>query len=355
MIATVNEQDDIRWLRRALRLAQRGLGLCSPNPMVGAVVQRDGALLGEGYHQQAGGAHAEPLALAQAGEAACGATLYVTLEPCSTWGRTPPCCEAIIKAGIKRVVIGCLDQNPKHAGRGVEILRAAGIEVRCGVLEETCRQLNEAFFFWISNGRPFVCLKMAMTLDGRIATASGQSQWISGEAARRVVQKMRRGADAVMAGGDTVRQDDASLQVRMPARWPRQPLRVVWTSASSLPPELKMFHDGGPAPILAKPHRRAEWLEFLSALARRQERPVSSLLLEGGGELAAAALRAGVVNKVAFFVAPKLLGGRGSRPVLGGDNPQTLSEALELNHMRSRPVGDDLLITGYCKNVYRSS
>jgi diaminohydroxyphosphoribosylaminopyrimidine deaminase/5-amino-6-(5-phosphoribosylamino)uracil reductase len=350
---TVNDHDDIRWQRRALRLAQRALGLCSPNPMVGAVLVRDGELVGEGYHHQAGAPHAEPLALAQAGERARGATLYVTLEPCSTWGRTPPCTDAIIKAGVKRVVVGCMDQNPKHAGAAVSKLRNAGIEVRCNVLEESCRRLNEAFFFWVTQQRPFVCLKMAMTLDGRIATASGQSQWISGPVARRTVQKMRRWADAVMAGGDTVRQDDASLQVRTPANWPRQPLRIVWTSAPALPPELKMLNDGGPKPILAKPRSRDEWLDFLTALARHEQRPVTALLLEGGGELAASALRAGIVNKVAFFVAPKLLCGRGSRPVVGGDNPQELAEALELINMRSRTVGDDLLITGYCKDVYR--
>ncbi len=321
--------------------------------MVGAVVVRDGELVGEGYHHQAGCPHAEPLALAQAGERARGATLYVTLEPCSTWGRTPPCTDAIIMAGIKRVVVGCVDQNPKHAGIAVTKLQNAGIEVRCNVLEGPCRRLNEAFFYWVTNQRPFVCLKMAMTLDGRIATASGHSQWISGPAARLAVQKMRRWADAVMAGGDTVRHDDASLQVRVPANWPRQPLRVVWTAAPALPPELKMLHDGGPEPILAKPRSRDEWLEFLTALGRHEQRPVTALLLEGGGELAASALRAGIVNKVAFFVAPKILCGRGSRPVVGGDNPLALAEALALINMRSRTVGDDLLITGYCKDVYR--
>lgn len=321
--------------------------------MVGAVVVRDGELVGEGYHHQAGCPHAEPLALAEAGERARGATLYVTLEPCSTWGRTPPCTDAIIQAGIKRVVVGCVDQNPKHAGIAVTKLQNAGIEVRCNVLEGPCRRLNEAFFFWVTNQRPFVCLKMAMTLDGRIATADGHSQWISGPAARLAVQKMRRWADAVMAGGDTVRHDDASLQVRIPADWPRQPLRVVWTSASALPPELKMLQDGGPKPILAKPRNREEWLDFLTALGRHEQRPVTALLLEGGGELAASALRAGIVNKVAFFVAPKILCGRGSRPVVGGDNPLALAEAKELINMHSRSVGDDLLITGYCKDVYR--
>lgn len=334
-------------------MAQRALGLCSPNPMVGAVVVRAGELVGEGYHHQAGCPHAEPLALAAAGELARGATLYVTLEPCSTWGRTPPCTDAIIKAGIKRVVIGCVDQNPKHAGVAIAKLQQAGIEVSVNVLEGPCRRLNEAFFWWIMTQRPFVCLKMAMTLDGRIASAAGQSQWISGPAARLAVQKMRRWADVVMAGGETVRHDDASLRVRQPAAWPRQPLRVVWTSAPALPDGLKMLHDGGPAPILAKPRSREEWLAFLSGLGRHEQRPATALLLEGGGELAASALRAGIVNKIAFFVAPKILCGRGSRPVVGGDDPLSLAEALNLINLRSRKVGDDLLITGYCEDVYR--
>jgi diaminohydroxyphosphoribosylaminopyrimidine deaminase/5-amino-6-(5-phosphoribosylamino)uracil reductase len=199
---TTGDVHDRHMMQLAFRQALRGWGRCSPNPLVGAVVTDDrGRIVGRGYHHQAGCPHAEPLALDQAGAAARGGVLYVTLEPCSTWGRTPPCTERAIAAGVRRVVIGCLDANPAHRGAAVAILSEAGIEVTTGVLEQACTRLNEAFFWWIKYRRPFVLLKMAMTLDGRIATSGGQSQWITGPPARRFVQRLRRWADAVMAGG----------------------------------------------------------------------------------------------------------------------------------------------------------
>ncbi len=341
---------DRRWMRRALAQARRGWGRTSPNPMVGAVVVRDGRLVGEGFHHAAGTPHAEVHALAAAGAQAAGSTLYVTLEPCSTHGRTPPCTEAIRRAGVRRVVVGCVDANPHHAGRGFADLAAAGIEVTCGVLEEACRDLNESFFWWIRERRPFVLLKMAMTLDGRIATAGGESQWITGPAARRRVQRLRQGSDAIMVGGATARADHPSLTVRQPRDWPRQPRRCVWTSRPA--PDGLAPGAGDAAPtILAKPATPAEWLDFLGRLGRED---ITALLIEGGGELAAAALRAGIVNKVAFFVAPKILGGRGSRPVVGGPDPDRLAEAMALERLHAERVGDDLLITGYCTHVHRT-
>ena len=337
-------------MRRALTLAKRAWGRTSPNPLVGAVIVRAGIPVGEGWHQRAGTAHAEVHALAAAGEQAAGSTLYVTLEPCCTHGRTPPCTAAIRQAGIARVVVGCSDANPRHAGQGLELLRAAGIEVRVGVLEEACRDLNEGFFWWIRQRRPFVLLKMAMTLDGRIATAAGESRWITGPAARRRVQRWRQWADAVMVGGATVLADNPALTVREPAAWPRQPRRCVWSSRE-LPADRAVRDDPARPPIVAKPVSQAQWVTFLDDLGQRE---VTTLLLEGGGELAAAALRAGVVNKVAFVVAPRLLGGRGSRPVVGGADPARLEEAMPLERLHAERVGQDMLVTGYCTHVYRT-
>ena len=341
-------QVDRQWMRRALSLARKGWGRTSPNPMVGAVVLQRGVVVGEGYHHAAGTPHAEIHALAAAGERAAGSDLYVTLEPCCTQGRTPPCTEAIRQAGIRRVVVGSADPNPQHAGRGLALLQAWGLEVQAGVLAEACQDLNESFFWWVAQRRPFVLLKMAMTLDGRIATAAGESRWISGPAARRRVQRWRQWADAIMVGGATVRADNPALTVRLPASWPRQPLRCVWT-AQPLGADRAVWSRPESPPLLAKPVTPAEWLRFLEDLGQRG---VTALLLEGGGELAAAALRAGIVNKVAFFIAPKLLGGRGSRPVLGGDDPARLDEAMGLARLRVERVGQDLLITGYCTHVH---
>ena len=340
--------EDCRWMDEAIALAKKAYGLCSPNPMVGAVVVKDGVKVGEGYHHKAGQPHAEPNALDDAGDNANGATLYVTLEPCSTYGRTPPCTERIKRSGIKRVVIGVLDCNPAHAGAAVGILRDAGIDVAVGVCENECRSMNEPFFWWIRERRPFVTLKMAMTLDGKIATANGCSKWITGPQARDYVQMLRRGADAVMVGGNTAIMDDPSLLVRTPENWPAQPRRIVWSSRQ-LPPTLQMMDDGGPKPETAKPTTFDKWDAFLRKLASEN---VTSLLLEGGGELAANALRSRAVNKIVWFVAPKILGGRNSRPVVGGDDVPSLDDALHLQEMTTAQIGDDLLITGYCQNVY---
>ncbi|MBQ6474074.1 MAG: bifunctional diaminohydroxyphosphoribosylaminopyrimidine deaminase/5-amino-6-(5-phosphoribosylamino)uracil reductase RibD [Victivallales bacterium] len=338
---------DLHWMRKALELAQQARGLCQPNPMVGAVVVKDGRLVGEGYHHRAGEPHAEPNALADAGEEARGATLYVTLEPCSTQGRTPPCTQCILKHGIARVVFGSTDANPAHRGAAVPILESEGVQVEGGVLREECDLLNEDFFWYIVHHRPFVTLKMAMTLDGRIATASGDSRWITGPESRSYVQELRRGAGAVMVGGSTVELDNPSLSVREPPDWPRQPRRLVW-SARPIPAASRMYTDGGPLPERVKPVTAQEWQEFLNELGKQE---VLSLLLEGGGELAAAALRANAVNKVCFFIAPKILGGRGSRPAVGGDNPLTLAEALPVRRTSIRTFGADYLLTGYLSST----
>lgn len=347
---TLPEQQKIdrNWMRQALREAKRAWGRCSPNPMVGAILVKEGLAIGSGYHHQAGTPHAEVHALNQAGPRARGADLYVTLEPCSTQGRTPPCTDAIIAAGIRRVIVGCTDANPAHAGRGLNLLRQAGMEVSEGILAEECRQLNEHFFWWVQQHRPFVTLKMAMTLDGRIALPDGRSKWITGPAARRAVQRLRQLCDAIMVGGTTARTDDPGLQVTDPPEWPCQPQVCIWTTRP-LPQELQVQRNPEHPPLLTKPQSRTEWLNFLRYLGGRG---CLNLLLEGGGELAASALQAGIVNKVCFFIAPKIIGGRDSRPVVGGQAVPSLAEALNLSATVCRRVGDDFLLEGYCQNVY---
>ena len=337
------------WMRLALTEAQKGWGLCSPNPMVGAAIVRDGKLLGLGYHQIAGHNHAEINALesVSSGVDLRQATLYVTLEPCSTYGRTPPCCEAILKAGIGRVVIGCLDANPHHAGAAVERLRSSGIEVVTGVLEEECQRLNEHFFWWITHRKPWVILKMAMSLDGKIALPDGRSQWITGAAARSHVQRLRQLADMVMVGGRTARLDNPELKVREPSDWPRQPIPAVWTS-QPLPAGLKLSGDSKREVVVAKPATPDAWNKFLTFWGAKE---VSVLLLEGGGELAANALACGVVNQVQFFIAPMIIGGRGAVPSVGGEAPSSLEEALCLERVTTRFIGEDLLYIGYPNNL----
>ena len=350
-LALDRERNDKRWMRRALRQARRGWGRTTPNPLVGAVIVRDGHEVGAGFHRRAGTPHAEAHALAAAGGNARGATLYVTLEPCSTTGRTPPCTDAILEAGVARVVIGCLDPNPNHAGGSVSILSEHGVEADVGVEQEECERLNEAFFCWIQHGRPFVLLKMAMTLDGKIATAGGQSKWITGPKARRHVQRLRQWTDAIMVGAETVRQDDPSLTVRAPRNWWRQPRKLVWTREPSLARHHAIWGEPPLPPEFVGPQSRAEWLALLQRLGRQE---VTALLVEGGGELAAACLRAGIVDKVAFFVAPKVLGGRDSRPVVGGGTVASLAEALPVRDLTTRRIGNDLLITGYVTDVHRA-
>ena len=335
---------DSEFMREALTLALEAWGLTNPNPMVGAVVVRDGKVIGRGYHHQSGLPHAEIEALNDVrrnGFDPAGAELYVTLEPCSTHGRTGACTEAIMTAGIRRVVVGALDPNPAHAGRGIEILRTAGVEVETGVLEAECAEVNKSFFKWITTGRPFVTLKLATTLDGRIATASGCSQWVTGEAARSRVQKLRRLADAVMVGGGTWRMDKPSLTVRDVENWPCQPLRVIVSSRLTRE-EVAEYYPDGRFEVVTLSDKPA-WDDFLADLGRRG---MVNVLIEGGGELAASALAAKAVDYVEFHVAPKILGGRDSRPAVGGASPETLGEALELKNIRVERLGKDVMIAG---------
>ena len=332
---------DKKFMLEAIKQAEKGWGMTTPNPMVGAVVTVNNEIVGRGYHKKAGQAHAEVNAIRDAENHTEGATIYVTLEPCCTQGRTPPCTQAIINAGIKRVVIGCLDPNPNHAGKAIAILEKEGIEVIHDIEIEKCRTLNEHFFHWITTGRPYVILKMAMTLDGKIATKSGQSQWITGPESRSFVQKLRRLSDAIMVGGETVRLDNPSLTVREPENWPCQPKKIILSRKANFPADMKIFQ--GQKPVFVKMEGNF-WQTFLDEMGKSG---VTCLLIEGGGETAAHALEAGVVNKVHFMIAPKILMGNDSCPVIGGTSPETLNDALPLTATSTQCFGNDIMISGY--------
>lgn len=367
---------DIRYLRRAIELAERGRGRTSPNPMVGCVLVRGGAVVGEGWHQRAGEAHAEAAALAQAGDAARGATAYVNLEPCDHQGSTPPCSLALIEAGVVRVVYASHDPDPRVAGKGADRLRAAGVEVVAGALRKEADALNAAYLVHRRAGRPWVRYKTAMTLDGKIATRTGRSRWITGPASRALVQGWRHQADAVAVGVNTVLQDDPALTTRLegeagPGRTAR---KVVFDALARTPLEAKLFEpnpDGTEARITIvvgdkAPQARVTDLEArgasvlrvaarqgqgggrpdaADALRRLAAEGVVEMLLEGGGTLAWSFLEAGLIDRVAWFLSPKLVGGRGAPP-LAGLGVASLDQAVPLLRWDVQRVGGDLLIEG---------
>ena len=300
---------DAHWMLLALDEARRGTGLTSPNPCVGAVLVKDGALLAGGWHRKAGGPHAEVEALRD--KDARGATLYVTLEPCSTHGRTPPCVEAIIAAGVARVVWGAEDPNPQHAGRARELLTAAGIAVTSGVLEETCRELIAPFAKLITTGLPYVIAKAGMSLDGRITRPAGEGQWITGAAARADAMKLRAQCDAIIVGAETVRRDDPALTLRGPdiPAGKEQPWRVVLTRSGNLPADAQIFTDAHRERTLVL--RDLPLVDVLKSLAARG---VMHVLIEGGGNVLAQAFSARLVDEIVCYTAP-LISGSG-RPVL---------------------------------------
>jgi diaminohydroxyphosphoribosylaminopyrimidine deaminase/5-amino-6-(5-phosphoribosylamino)uracil reductase len=352
----------------ALRLAARGRGVTGPNPMVGAVVVARSRIVGRGYHPGAGGPHAEAVALKKAGRFARGATLYVSLEPCShTRKRTPPCVPLVIASGVRRVVVAMRDPNPLVAGRGVAALRRAGLVVHVGCLGGEAKRLNEAYLHWIRTGRPWVILKAGMTLDGKIATAGGESQWITGEASRHHAHRLRAQVDAVMVGIGTVLRDDPRLTARLPGRV-RQPLRVIVDSTARIPLTASVLSPAlrGGTVIAATdraPRRRVERLRRLGtnvllfpARAGRVPLPalllqlgrlkVTSVMIEGGSELNASALRHGAIHRVRLYIAPRLLGGQGAKGLLGGRGGARLAEAVSLTEVTVRAIGDDLLLEG---------
>jgi len=357
-------------MRMALRLAEKAKGRTSPNPMVGALVVRHGKVIARGWHEKAGEPHAEAIALAKAGAAAKGGTLYVTLEPCShTHKRTPPCSPLVIGSGVKRVVIAMIDPNPRVSGGGIRAIRKARIEVTTGVLEGEARKLNEAFIKHVTSGMPFVTLKIAQTLDGRIATASGESKWITGEKAREEGHRLRDANDAILVGINTVLADDPSLTTRVPGG--RDPIRVVVDSRLRIPLTAKVLRQKSSAGTIiatlpSAPKDKARKLQGLGAeviavrsvqgrvdlkdlMKKLGKKDIMSLLIEGGSEINASALKAGVVDKAVLFFAPLFMTGADSRCAIGGPSPLKLSQALRLDDVTVQFVGADIMVSGYIR------
>jgi diaminohydroxyphosphoribosylaminopyrimidine deaminase/5-amino-6-(5-phosphoribosylamino)uracil reductase len=344
-------------MRRALALAARGLGETNPNPLVGCVVVKEGRVVGEGFHARAGGPHAEVVTLRRAGSRARGATLYVNLEPCAHHGRTPPCAPLVRDSGVARVVAAIRDPHPLVSGRGLALLRRAGVAVTTGVLADQAARLNERFLVSIRRGRPFILLKVALTLDGRIATAAGQSKWITSAAQRRRARKLRRLHDAVLVGVGTALADDPLLLPRPRTRRPF--VRVVLDSRLRLPTSSRLARTATPrTPVLAlacapDPARRGELeaagvevvvvageggrVSLPATVEALRARGVTSLMVEGGGEVLGSFLAARLVDQVALFRAPLLLGGRGSRPAFGGPDPIGVRDALRLEPAPAGP------------------
>lgn len=372
---------DEYYMRLALTLAKNSAGRTSPNPMVGAVIVRNGEIVGCGWHKRAGTPHAEIHALNQAGNLAAGATMYVTLEPCCHRGRTGPCADAIIQSGIKKVVVAMQDPNPLVAGCGLTRLKEAGLDVVENVLAEDAARLNEAFIKWISTKMPFVFLKTAMTLDGKIATVNGHSQWISGQQARRRVHEMRNLCDGILVGIGTVLADNPQLTTRLPLGG-KNPTRIVVDSMARTPVTAKVIQDGqSPTLIAVGPEAPSErineiirkgknveilrvpygpdGLDLRNLLRQLGEREITNIMIEGGAKINFSALKANVVDKVYWFISPKIVGGSNAPGPVGGQGIASLDDAHLLEDINVESIGDDILVSAYLRNregrdVYRT-
>ena len=364
------DETHIAFMQHALDLARRAKGRTSPNPLVGAVIVKDGKVIGEGYHQKAGTPHAEVHALNATGEDAKGATLYTNLEPCCHWGRTPPCTEAVIRAGIAQVYVADIDPNPSVAGKGVQQLKNAGINVHVGLCRQEASDLNEVHRKYIQTGKPFVILKTAMSLDGKIATASGESQWITSEASRQRGHEVRDTVDAILVGRGTVANDNPALTTRLQDREGQDPIRIVLDSHGRTPPAARIFNTESDADVIVAvtpeaPSENVDALEkvgaevltlpamhskvcFKSLMEILGKREITSVLIEGGSEINASAFAAGIVDKVMCFVAPKLIGGQNAPGPIGGAGIRSLTEVVNLQRISVTPMPEhDLLIEGY--------
>ncbi len=358
----MNEPDD-RWMRRALELAERGRGAVEPNPLVGAVVVRNGAMVGEGWHGRCGGPHAEVNALAAAGDAARWATLYVTLEPCCHHGKTPPCTDAVLRAGVRRVVAAMADPFPQVAGKGVELLRAAGVEVDVGLCGDEAARLNAPYLALLRLGRPYVHAKWAMSLDGKIATAGGESKWISGRPAREVVHRLRGRVDGILVGAGTVRADDPRLTARPPG--PRVATRIVLSGSGVLLPGCQLLRTAGEVPVLVATlegkgtEARAAGCEVVglpaeggrpsvrALLAELGRRRMTNMLAEGGAAVFGSLCDARLIDEWHVFVAPTVLGGGAALSPVGGAGAADMSRAWRLARWEHQAVGDDAYLHGW--------
>lgn len=368
-------QENERFMRRALELAKKGEGWVSPNPMVGAVIVKDGQIIGEGWHERYGEFHAERNALAHCCQSPQGAVMYVTLEPCCHYGKQPPCTEAILEAGIRKVVVGAGDPNPLVSGKGLEILRRHGVEVQEHVLEKECREMNQVFFHYIRTGKPYVVMKYAMTMDGKIAAFTGASKWITGEQARAHVQSLRHKYRGIMVGVGTVLADDPLLTCHMEGG--RNPVRIICDTHLSTPLDSRILDTAKEADtilavgenvekerqipyeekgctLLKIPEKEGE-IDLSLLMKELGNRKIDSLLLEGGGQLNWSALQSGIVEKVMTYIAPKLLGGREAKSPVGGQGFPDPSRCLFLRPGKISRLGEDYLIESEVdKNVYRN-
>lgn len=357
--------NDEQYMQLALDLAASAKGKTNPNPLVGAVIVKDGMIVGTGLHRKAGEPHAEVHAFRMAGEHAKGATLYVTLEPCSHFGKTPPCANLVKESGVARVVVAMQDPNPSVAGRGIQLLRDAGIEVEVGVLEQEAYRLNERFIYNMLTGLPFVVSKFAMTLDGKIATANGHSQWITSEEARADVHLLRDEMDAILVGIGTVLKDNPSLTTRLHKRQGKNPIRIILDRQLRTPLDSHVANtEVSPTIVITEvsdvtkiaPYEaqgikvlHADLNDLQSVLAKLYKEGITDILVEGGGEINAAFLRANLIQKYFVYVAPKVLGGRDSITPFTGGNVETMDEALQLDFDTIDVFGPDLRITAYPK------
>lgn len=356
-----------RFMRRALELAEQGAGRTNPNPLVGAVVVKEGRIVGQGYHERFGGPHAEIVALDAAGCEAEGADLYVSLEPCAHWGKTPPCTERIISSGVKRVFVAIRDPNPLVDGRGLTRLKEAGLEVIEGILEKEARRLNEPFFKFITTKRPFVVLKLALSLDGKVATRAGESRWITNERSQELVHRLRNRYAAVLVGVNTILKDDPQLTARLEGA--RDPWRIILDSRGRTPLEAKILNLKSPAPtVIATTEQMPQekeaallsrgarvWrleardgrVDLEALLERLAAEGCDSLLVEGGPTVAAGFLEAGLVDKVIFIIAPKIIAGVEAPSAVGGQGVARLEEAWKLKDISVRMLDGDLVYEGY--------
>jgi len=363
-------QIDTKFMKEALRLAAKGLGRTSPNPAVGAVIVRDGHIIASGYHKKAGQNHAEVEALSMiGGKGKAEDILYVTLEPCNHYGKTPPCTEAILKSGIKNVAVGMCDPNPTVAGGGTEFLRSKGIKIFSGILEQECRRLNEGYIKYITTGRPFVTAKSALTLDGWSATSTGDSRWITNESSRNFVHNLRDRADGIMVGVGTIIKDDPSLTARPKNRKGRDPIRIIVDTHLRMPHNAKVInHDSGSGTIVVvgddvslellkgfeKPgvsvitcpmkDHRVDLAALLDILGKIQ---ITSILVEGGAGILGSMIREELIDKFYIFKAPLLLGGDDGVPMAKGKGPVRMNRSIPLKNIESKRFGDDILIIGY--------
>ncbi|MBM7555519.1 bifunctional diaminohydroxyphosphoribosylaminopyrimidine deaminase/5-amino-6-(5-phosphoribosylamino)uracil reductase RibD [Halanaerobacter jeridensis] len=358
---------DKKYMQRALDLAQQAKGDTSPNPLVGAVIVKEGQIIAEGYHHQAGGNHAEINALQDAEEEVAGATMYVNLEPCTHFGKTPPCSNAIIEAGLSRVVIAMKDPNPKISGAGVEKLRQAGIEVEVGILEAEAKKLNEVFIKYITTDLPFVILKNAMTLDGKIATKTGDSRWISGSESREIVHRLRDQVDGILVGIGTVLSDNPRLTTRLPEGG-SDPTRIILDSQLEIPLEANLITQDSDAVTIIVTTNHSEQskkeklinlgvkilelgtkekIDLNALLKELAHEEITSLLVEGGSEVNSSFWEEKLVDKIYYFIAPKIIGGTESVPVVGGSGVEKVKNGVKIIDKEIKQVGEDLLIVGY--------